>query len=298
VTLLYRAQALSQDQAVAAIYETMIRPEQFDRFFSGSHEAEEPLAGEAALPRLRRVPVLQAHFARAAQIQEQQWEQAGRPHPSGYSGACNRFWLLAGTGSGSRLLNASQRAARQLMGCSDLPAAMGLTPAAADRWHNFLEQVRQGAFSWQDVVVLATRRPGERFLCRPVRQGSAGGAPAAVMAELLDWEWAAEAAGPVAETLGLSGSGLEPLKAVMSGPGGRVADALRQMAAQAGAPGTAELIRLAAFLMNEHARDLKIARGELLPPAEEFQDSSGQRCQYFRLGSETGQPVIFVHGCG
>ena len=296
MTLLYRAQALSQDQVVAAIYETMLRPEQFDRFFSVTQGADALPAGEGALQRLRRAPVLQAHFARAADIQEQQWAQAGRPHPSRYSGPCSRFWLLAGTGSGGRLLNASQRAARQTMGCSDLPAAMGLTPAAADRWYSFLEQVRQGAFSWQDVLVLGTRRPGERFLCRPVRPDSDGSGPAAVMAELLDWEWAGEAAGPVAAAFGLRGSDLAPLKAAAGGPGGRVADGLGQLAVRTGAPGTAELIRLTAFLMNEHARDLKIARGELLPPADEFQDSSGQRVQYFRLGAETGQPLIYVHG--
>ncbi|UWQ57431.1 alpha/beta hydrolase [Leisingera caerulea] len=296
MTLLYRAQAMSQEQVAAAIYETMIRPEQFDRFFSGPPAAGEAAAGAGAPQRPRGAPVLRAHFARAAQIQEQQWEQAGRPHPGGYSGACNRFWMLAGTGSGSRLLNASQRAARQLIGCSDLAAAMGLTPAAADRWHTFLEQVRQGAFSWQDVLVLGTRRPGERFLCRPVRLDTAGGAAVAVMAERLDWEWHGEAAGQVATAFGLRKADLKPFKAVLSGPGGKVSDGLQQAAARAGAPGTAELIRLAAFLMTEHVRDLKIARGELLPPAEDVQDSSGQRCQYFRLGAETGQPVIFVHG--
>ncbi|WP_264212787.1 alpha/beta fold hydrolase [Leisingera thetidis] len=298
MTLLCRAQALSQDQVVAAIYETMIRPEQFDRFCTGPQAgaggAEASGAGQP-LDRLRTAPVLQAHFARAGEIQEQQWDREGRPHPCGYSGNCSRFWLLAGAGPAGGLLNASPRAARQLSGGADLPAAMGLTRGAADRWRNFLEQVRGGAFCWTDVLLLGTRRSGERFLVRPVRlEGS--GSTAAVMAERLDWEWTSEACGPVAAALGLQNSGIEPLMAVMSGAGGRVPAGLQQVAARTGAPGTAELIRLTAFLMTEHTRDLKIARGALLPPAEEFRDSSGQRCQYFRFGAETGQPVIYVHG--
>ena len=79
MTLLCRAQALSQDQVVAAIYETMIRPEQFDRFSSGLP----PGQGSAGAPgsrgpreRARAAPVLQAHFARAAEIQEQEWQRA------------------------------------------------------------------------------------------------------------------------------------------------------------------------------------------------------------------------------
>lgn len=294
-----RAQALSQDQVVAAIYETMIRAEQFDRFSAGllpeqgfgrSPDSRWPME------QVRAAPVLQAHFARAAEIQEQEWQRAGRPHPCGYSGQCSRFWLLAGAGPGEGLLNASQRAARQLSGGTDLPAAMGLTAAAAGRWRNFLEQVRQGAVPAQEVLVLETFRPGDKFLCRPVWTGRANGAAAAVMAERLDVEWSGDAAAPLAAAFGLQAADLEPLEAVLTGTSRRAAAALGPIAARAGAPGAAELIRLAAFLIEERSRDLKIARGEVLPPSDEFQDSSGQRIQYFRLGGDTGQPVIYLHG--
>ncbi|AHD03129.1 hypothetical protein METH_13460 [Leisingera methylohalidivorans DSM 14336] len=296
---MYRAQALSQDQVVAAIYETIIRPEQFDRFSAG------PPAGPGGgggldrwgvFGRPRAVPSLRAHFSRAMLIQEQQWERAGRPGPGECAGDCSRFWLLAGAGSGGRLLNASQPAAWQLANGGDLPAAMGLTGGAADRWRIFLDQVRGGEFSWQEVLLLDTRRPGERFLCRPVWLGGAGRPFAAVMAERLDCEWSEEAAGPVAAAFGLQRSEIDPLKAVMNGTGGQAAAELEQIAARAGAPGTAELIRLAGFLFNEHMRDLKIARGALLPPSEEVEDKSGRRSQFFRFGAETGQPVIYVHG--
>lgn len=294
-----RAQALSQDQVVAAIYETMIRAEQFDRFSAG----EEPGQGFAEAPdsrwpmgQVRAAPVLKAHFARAAEIHEQEWQRAGRPHPCGYSGDCPRFWLLAAAVPEEGLLNASQRAARQLSAGADLAAGMGLTAAAAGRWRNFLEQVRQGLVSRQDVLVLDTCWPGEKILCRPVWTGRAEGAAAAVMAERLEVEWSCAAARPLAAALGLQTADMEPLKAILTGTGRGAAAALGPIAARAGAPGAAELIRLAAFLMEERTRDLKIAQGAMLPPSEEFQDSSGQRIQFFRLGADTGQPVIYLHG--
>lgn len=296
VTLLCRTQTLSQDQVVAAIYETMIRPEQFDRFMPGSKGAPGGLAtGGKQQGRLRAAPVLQAHFARAAEIQEQQWQRAGRPHPGAYSGKCSRFWLLADPRADGGLLNASQRAARQLTGSVPLPAALGLTQAAAELWQRYLEDVRCGAFSWRDVLLLASRNPGEQFLCRPVRLNGAG-ASVAVMAERLEGGWTAEAAAPVAAALGLREADIEPLKDTADSRGGKVDGRLEQAADQAGAPGPAELIRLAVFLMHEHSRDLAVSRGEVLPPSGTFEDSAGQRSQYFRLGAETGQPVIFVHG--
>ncbi|KIC15813.1 alpha/beta fold hydrolase [Leisingera sp. ANG-Vp] len=299
MTLLCRAQALSQDQVVAAIYETMIRPEQFDRFSSVLQEGQgltEAVDSRWRLERVRAAPVLQAHFARAAEIHEQEWQRQGQPHPGSYSGNCCRFWLLAGAGPGGGLFNASQRAARQLSGSADLPAAMGLTAAAAGSWHNFLEQARQGAVSGQDVLVLETGRPGERFLCRPVWLDGADGAAAVVMAERLDVEWNCDAAAPLAAAFGLQAADLKPLEALLTGTGRGTAAALGPIAARAGAPGIAELIRLAAFLIEERTRDLKISRGEMLPPADEFQDANGNRVQYFRLGGDTGQPVIYLHG--
>ena len=97
-----REQALSQDQVVAAIYETIIRPEQCDRFssspeFEGREEKGWPEG------RIRPAPVLQAHFARAVEIQEQQWNRDGRPNPGSCSGDSSRFWLLVGAGQGAGL---------------------------------------------------------------------------------------------------------------------------------------------------------------------------------------------------
>ncbi|MCB4456392.1 alpha/beta fold hydrolase [Leisingera sp. McT4-56] len=299
MTLLSHIQALSQDQVVAAIYETMIRPEQFDRFTA----APQDRAGDAAVQegwgqrdRLQAAPVFQAHFSRAADIQEQQWVRAGRPHPGGYSGDCSRFWLLAEAAPGGSVLNASQRAARQLTGGTGLPAAMGLTAAAAERWQCYLAQAGAGDFSWSDVLLLGACAGGEQYLCRPVPMKGGGGAHVAVMAERLEGAWNGEAAGPVAAALGLQEQDFEPLKEAMNGAGGKVDRSLQQIAWRTGVPGIAELVRLTSFLMNEHSRDLAIARGDRLPASETFEDGSGQCSQFFRLGAETGQPVIFVHG--
>ncbi|OED47101.1 hypothetical protein AB838_17620 [Rhodobacteraceae bacterium (ex Bugula neritina AB1)] len=288
-------QTLSLGQVVAAIYETVIRPEQFDRFTVGPQDSAAAAAPVRRQQGQRRpAPMLKAHFARAAQIQELQWQRSGRPHPGAYSGNCTRFWLLADVREGGGVLNASQRAARQLTGGVSLPKAMGLTQAATECWHNYLEDVRRDDYSGRDVLLLAGCGTGEQFLCRPVRFDGSGAV--AIMAERLDTGWTPEAVAPVAEALSLQEADFEPLREAAGGASGKIGNALEQAAERAGAPGPAELIRLAAFLMNEHSRDLAIARGTQLPPSGTFEDSSGQRSQYFRLGAETGQPVIFLHG--
>lgn len=299
MTLLCRAPALSQDQVVAAIYETVIRPEQFDRFFRpppGEHAVRlRPVPGPAKA-RGRAAQLLQSHFARAAEIHEQQWQQASRQHPGSYKGTCGRFWLLADAAGGGRLINASQRAARQLAGGAELAAAMDLTAAACSRWHDFLGQVCQGAASGGEVLLLETARPDRHILCRPVLTARSGGAARAVMAERLELDWHDDAVGPVAAALGVAADDLAPLAALRAGQGRQAAAGLAEIAARIGAPGAAGLVRLAAFLMSEHARDLKIARGEMLPPSDTVVDRRGRRSQYFRLGADTGQPVIFMHG--
>lgn len=299
MALLCSAETLSQGQVVAAIYETMIRPEQFDRFTADPQNASSAAllaSGRQPQGRRRTAPVLQAHFARAAEIQAQQWQRAGQPHPGAYSGNCSRFWLLADSSVNGGILNASQPAARQVTGGMALPEALGLTQAAADRWADYLAQVRRGNFSWEDVLLLAARGAGERFLCRPVRLSGSGGASVAVMAERLEGIWHREAAERVAKALGLQQPDFEALKDAMESSRGKEDCRLERAAERAGAPGVAELIRLISFLVNEHSLDLAIAKGERLPPSGTFADSSGQRSQYFRLGAETGQPVIFLHG--
>ena len=117
------------------------------------------------------------------------------------------FWWMRA--QAEVLLNASQRAARQLAGGMAIPAALGLTPAAAEHWQNYLEDVRSGNFSWRDVLLLAACGPGEQFLCRPVRLNGGG---VAVMAERLEGDWATEAAAPVCGCFGFAAAGLRPLK--------------------------------------------------------------------------------------
>lgn len=302
VTLLCRAQALSQDQVVAAIYETIIRPEQFDRFFDESSLGRPGVSGNPAvvLGASRPSPLLQAHFGRARDIQEAQWRQAKQVHPAEFTGECSRFWLIAqaveGSDAPSRLVNVSERGARVLGDRQDPLAALGLTDRAVARWRTYLDQVAQGAVPEQQVVLLETDQPGEWILCRPIGVPQFGKVGPAVMAERLEVDWRQEAEGAVATALGVRSEDLQPVRDAIVGTGLEMTHGLVRLAEQSGAPGVAAVIRLAAFLMNEHVRDLRIARGELPPAEGMLEDASGCRSQYFRFGAETGQPVIFVHG--
>lgn len=302
MTLLCRAQALSQDQVIAAIYETMIRPEQFDRFFD---ESPFPQLRDSTRPAATRTassvsPQLQAHFARSRDIQEQQWGRSGRAHPADFSGDRLRFWLIvrAGGGAGAhgRLVNASKQASRHLGQSEDPLAALGLTERATVQWRAYLEQVGLGALWDQEVVLLETRQPREWILCRAIGVPRSGGVFPAVMAERLEIEWSESAETAIAAALGVGGHELHPVRDAMGGAGLRGAQGLVQLAERIGAPGSAEAIRLTAFLMNEHLRDLRIARGELKPSEGLLKDANGCRSQFFRFGADTGQPVIFVHG--
>ncbi|MFW8634497.1 alpha/beta fold hydrolase [Cribrihabitans pelagius] len=300
MSLFYPGPALSHDQIAAAIYETMIRPEQFDRFSPFQQPGgSNACGGWRVTPELpKAAPGLQAHFGRAREIQDGQWVRAGRPHPRDFYDDNTRAWLLAD--NRGRLLRMSRRAQQRTWGGTRDPgAAMQLTPGSRRRWGGFLERLRGKEFNWNDAVVLKTAEPARKVLCRPVWSGAGEAVPVAAMAELLEFEWHSDAVARAAGALGLGGSDLAPLRELMAGaeaPGAEALAALDRIAARAGAPGVAELVRLVAFLLQEQAGDLAIARGERLPPSRELLGTGGQRTQYFRLGADTGRPVIYVHG--
>ncbi|MFW8594962.1 alpha/beta fold hydrolase [Cribrihabitans neustonicus] len=293
------AAALSQDQVAAAIYETMIRPEQYDRFSPFQQPGGfNTCGGWRAAPRVPApAPGLQAHFGRAREIQDRQWVRSGRPHPCGFYDDNARAWLLAD--ARGRLLRVSRQAQQILGGTCSPGAVMQLTAGSRRRWEGFLEKLRSRAFDWNEVLVLETAEPQRKLLCRPVWTGAGEGVPVAAMAELLEFEWQSAAAARVAGAFGVGETGLTPLRGLMAGaeaPCPEALAALDRIAALAGAPGIAELVRLVAFLLQEQADDLAIARGERLPPSRELLGTGGRRTQYFRLGADTGRPVVFVHG--
>ncbi|CUH89881.1 Alpha/beta hydrolase family protein [Phaeobacter sp. CECT 5382] len=332
----------SRDQIVAAIYETVLRPELFDRF-SPQQQTDQnapPAASPAEVSPVFKAPELQAHFARALEILEQRWVQLGRPDPlnalsreDSYDQTegvviGNRHWLVLDHSGG--LLNGSRQALldigmsdmdvsdggargreKQEKPVTELSADLQLTAASERRWSDFRECVAAGRFSWRDVLVLATSKVDRKLICRPILIG-VGQMEVAISVEALDVVWHTGAEKMIAQTFGLEIFEILLLRELVTGrsqKGRRKSevsagcadfpvggDALSLIAAKAGAPGVAELIRLVGFLMHEQASDQAIAEGRALPSSRLIYDQDGSPTQVFRLGSETGQPVIFLHG--
>lgn len=303
----------SKDQIVAAIYETVLRPELFDRFCP--KQQVDPISPHSALQTgenpIFAAPELRAHFARAIEILEQQWIQLGQPDPlKAYENSwlfdenCDRApyprrWLLLDPKGA--LLAASRQIkielGKSLQTARQAEHWLRLLPQSKPLFQKFLQRVSTRELAWYDMLVLETSLAQQKLLCRPVWSGDPQ-APMAVMIEFLDLKCHPGAQDYVAQAFGLDAQESILLWQLLQGRINCISSegTLRGIASKAGAPGIAELIRLACFLVQEYASDAAISEGLVLPPCTQFRGPDGRETQCFRLGAETGQPVIFVHG--
>jgi len=297
---------MSRKQTIAAIYETVIRHELSDRF-SRSRESDicesAPATADADLKRLRIDPDLQLHFARAGEILEQQWVRSGSPSPAQFFEGGDNFWLLLD--ADGKVFRASRSARAFLQGKDKIAlAALGLDAAAQDRAIQLL--LRRNRLAPPEILVAAGG--SRKLMCRTVQCGQGLQVSHGVMIEALDFEWSKSAQDMVSATFGLhqqemlllggilAGNSLSDLAVEKRGGLTSVNAQLRVILAKSGAPGLAEMLRLFCFLMHEVARDEKIACGAVAPPEGQVQFTGGQCLQFYKLGADTGQPVIFLHG--
>lgn len=320
MSYLLKAHAVSRAQVIAAIYETMIRPQAGGGPHGGAaggagqHGAEGFGAGEAGVQgdvalALRTDPELQAHFARAEGIQEQEWIKAGRPGPDRISTRGGGFWVLvAPDGSIARL---SQEAAAALGPPVPDLDDLNLLPEALDLLRAKARRLAQGGVqgSGQGVspVVLATADPGRRFLCRSISEGAGAQARRWLMAEALDFHWDEEAGELAAATFGLNAAEKGLVRGLMWGgtlsglagstgvPQAQMAARMQRILAKAGAPGQVEFLRLLAFLIAQSQYDRRVRRGLEMPLEERLQAPGLPDLGFHRFGAETGQPVIYLH---
>jgi pimeloyl-ACP methyl ester carboxylesterase len=317
MSYLLKANAVSRTQVIAAIYETMIRPQLSDRFLApGAGVAPQEstpvpdggldlgVRGDVALA-LREDPDLQMHFARAADILEQQWVKAGRPDPLDFGTRGGGVWVLIAPGG--RIAAVSQDAAEALDGPAPAIEDLNLLPDALARLQRKAGKLSAGSAQGVAPAVLQTADPGRRFLCRSVADADGRQAGRWLMAEALDFHWDSDAEALVAATFGLSDqeAGLvrglmwgETLPEIAGGTGiplARLTEQLQQIMAKAGAPGQAEFLRLLAYLIAEAQNDRMIRRGERMPEPEMLCAPGLPQMQFYRFGAETGQPVIFLH---
>lgn len=307
----------SREQVVAAVYETILRPELADRYCTLEQGLRD--RSVAALPG-RGTPVVQtsdlkSHFQRALEILEQQWRQAGSPSyltalenaelgrlstPKPKEGG---QWTVVGPDC--RPLRACSKLTAALSAHAGAPAgseaalfaALQMGLAARGAFRGFIRSAASPQPICRDFLLLETFAPGKLLLCRPVNLTPQTPSPA-MMIEVLDAAWPINAAGYLAGAFGLEAQEVALLKAYLTGHGQEAypTQALASLATKVGAPGPVELIRLVGYLLRENVEDTAIAAGDRLPPFLTLENNSGRQTQCFRLGAETGQPVIFVHG--
>lgn len=292
----------SQVQIISAIYETVIQPQCYDRFSQYRLEEQKDTEGSPARScnPARVSPQFSFHFSKAFEILRDRWVKRRCPDPAYVYEDGGGVWVV--TTSSGRALRCSRRA-RQDIGV--LPQDV-LKTFDADTlpnrraWERFMDRLRSGRFSWDDFFVLKTRQPGMMLLCRPISGGSVVAEPALVMVEALDIPFFHGAIPYLAKGFCLDDQQSDALAGLLQGGEayfqGPLGEAATGAIAKAGAPGGAELIRLAALLIKEQASDMAIASGDRMPTSSTILCSNGTRLQYLRLGAETGKSVIFMHG--
>lgn len=316
MTVSLQLQVPSKDQIVAAIYETVLRQELSDRFCP--QQKIDPLgprpAASGRIGPVFQAPELQAHFARAVEILEQQWHQMGCPDPvlllrgtaaqgrHDHSDTTDEQWILLDQTedmlAASKTVHETLRA--HTAGPQKIRSWLQLTQHSTLQWQEMFQTIASQQFSWHDIWVLETTSTHKKLLCRPVWSGGSEGTPApvAIMIEVIDLAWMTGAEDLIALTFGLDAKESAILWGFLRGRRGSTncSNDLQSVAAKAGAPGGAELIRLVCLLLSEQASDLAIRDGHILPPSFLIPNADGGSTQCFRMGAETGQPVIFIHG--
>ena len=314
MSYLLKAHAASRAQVVAAIYETVIRPQAGGGFSGPGHGGPAAPAagggvdlgvrGDVALT-LRTDPELQMHFARAADILEQQWVKAGRPGVEQLRRSDSGFWVLIAPGG--RIARVSQDAAAALGTAAPVLQDLNLLPEALARLQAKAGRLAGGSRQGVAPVVLPTADPGRRFLCRCICEGGGAQARHWLMAEALDFHWDSGAGELAAATFGLSGQEaglvrglmwgetLPDLSAATGAPLAQLKLRMQHILAKAGAPGQAEFLRLLAFLIAQSQYDRRVRRGQELPPSRVLRAPALPEMSYYRFGADAGQPVIYLH---
>lgn len=301
-----RPVSATRDRVIAAIYETVVRPELYESFLDAwAAHMESGLAEADGSPpgRLEVDPELGAHFQRAYEI----LEQIGRRSPQAGLEQRTRdakgFAVLA-TADG-RILAASATAARTL-GANGLDGLQdGLTGPARTALRRFCHALERGEAP--GPLVLTTGDTPRHLLVQRARTAAGEGATAALLTiEALDHQWNDGAEALLVESFALSRAEVAVLRALLSGrtlreiaaDTGRsehtIRNQMKSVLAKTGAPSQVDLVRLVAFLINSAAeREQQVAprglRGRLLTLA-------GRRVELFTDGPEDGRPVLFLHG--
>lgn len=299
---------------IAAIYESVIRPELYDAFMeawgahiqaaldevgSGAQDAEDPEG-------LGLDPALQAHFARAYEI----LEQIGRKTP--VIGLRAQVAMMPGFAVLVRsdgMIDTVSDAARPFAApgapLSQLSEQMNST---ATGLLNGLMEAAQQPGTGEAPVVLAADSPLPRHVMARLAPMSEGDERQMLLLEGLDYQWSDQGEAMLVTSFGLSRAEVDVVRQLLAGlslreiarASGKSEHTIRNQAkavlAKTGAPGQVDLIRLVVFLINQDDRSDRRGSAATGLPFRVMKMQTGLEMQVFEAGVPTGRPVIFLHG--
>lgn len=300
----------SRERVVAAIYETVIRPELYDSFMDvwGAHlgAALEEVPSGGADREITIDPGLQAHFVRAHEILEQ---IGRRSQPKSLSDQVARAPGIAVLlDRNGRVVAASAAGAALIGGVKTAAEIRADLPAHADELLAGVLARAQSGDSGAATVVLATGRTPRHLMARLVTPRGTEEAGPSVLIEALEYQWSETAEAMLITSFGLSGAEVDVVRHLLAGEtlkeiaerSGRSEHTVRNQAkavlAKTGAPSQVDLIRLVVFLINQASGRMTARESALSIPEERMEMSTGLGMQLFRAGAPDGRPVIFLHG--
>lgn len=300
----------TRDRVIAAIYESVIRPELYDAFMDAwdTHIEAALAARDVAISdtppdAIEIDPELSAHFVRAYEILEQIGRRSEPQKPLDRIATSAGFALVLDLNG--RVLAASPVAKEMLGAALDLAALQAELSAPSTEVLAHLIRAGQEGEPDAAPVVLATALPPRHLMAR-LEPGLISGAPAVVV-EAMEYQWSASVEAMLVASFGLSRAEVEIVRQLLAGRSlrqiaehsGRSEHTVRNQAkavlAKTGAPGQVDLIRLIVFLINQLNAEARNAAVATLPE-ELLTTGGGRTTQVFRLDARGSRAVIYIHG--
>ncbi len=305
---------VSRDQVIAAIYETVLRPELYELFMSAWEDHISNILSEPDLAmRLDRCdlqggmeidPELQAHFSRAYDILEQLGRKVPRSElkqrvidSAGFTILSNPDGQVVAAGLAARDI------VNETHSLSDLTEH--LTVNGVRMLEDLCEKARCEHDKVNSPIVLTTDIQPRHLIARIAFDE---GAPVQVLIEGLDYQWTAEAEQMLITSFGLSRAEVDVVRNLMAGYTLRriaeisqrsehtIRNQTKSVLAKTGAPGQADLIRLVAFLIDNEDRPNTGHPGVVSLQSTMLEMETGLKMQVFECGDPKGYPVVYLHG--
>ncbi|WP_164660054.1 alpha/beta hydrolase [Tropicibacter sp. Alg240-R139] len=309
---LKHAGEISRDQVIAAIYETVLRPELYEAFMEAWEEhitkiLSEPqvasrLDGRDIQGGMEIDPELKAHFTRAHDILNQIGRKVPRTALQDRIAAAEGVAILAMPDG--KVVARGKGGGWLLDDLASLDALRDRLTAGSVTMLDELRRVAQGNGAGSEAGVLTTDLTPRHLIARIV--GDNGNTR--LLIEGLDYRWTGEAEQLLVTSFGLSRAEVDVVRNLMAGRSlrdmaklsGRSEHTVRNQAksvlAKTGAPGQVDLIRLVAFLVGNEGPTFASHPGVVELHSELRSMNTGLQMQLFQCGDPDGQPVIYLHG--